>query len=320
MLIKSSISIIATLSIFTLIGCGGGGGSDSSQNGQNSDTATKSVTVERGALYHAKVTDANGQEAKDNGTNVYTFDNDIVYPVTAIAKSDGTTFVDVDGDGQVSRGDVNLSITLKSCSSNVTPITTLVANATSNCDKGQLHDKYTSLASDLNVSLNDLKALPSHVSNKHAIIVQNAAFIELHKGNHNANHQALKQEVEAIKGYTNGLNTHHQIESSVLTHNDCQTYDVNQSVHHPSHPSSGHKNRMIDADGTVHYDGDGHTNHMMDTDGTVHHDQDGHTNHMQDKNGVVHHDEDGHGHHTQSEDGSVHHDEDGHNNHSSGHH
>ena len=54
----NKISIISSAVALLLIGCGGGGGSTNP-----SSSTTYDVTVERGAVYEATVTDASGQTA-----------------------------------------------------------------------------------------------------------------------------------------------------------------------------------------------------------------------------------------------------------------
>lgn len=236
MLYKSSISLLAVL---FFISCGGGGSQDEKGN-NDKEVGSRSVTIERGALYHAHVVDDKGQEGIDNGTNVYTFTHDITFPVTATKKTDGSTYIDVDNNKNPSAGDMDLDITLKSCSKNVTPITTLVANATG-CDKTKVEAKYKKLSKDLNVSVENLQKLPSHLSNNHDIIAHNAVYLKLHGNSHDINHDEIKHEMENIHTYTKDLTTCHEIEVLVLQHNNHHVYNDEQAKKHPSHKGNDHE-------------------------------------------------------------------------------
>ncbi len=125
--------ILSTVTAAILVGCGGGGGSSSSSGTTTPTVTTTDVTVERGAVYGATVTDANGQVAtQKTGTNVYTFATTPVYPITA---SGG--IIDIDNNG-VDEGDIELTTTLTSYSTVVTPITTYLGDVKTDSGKAKL--------------------------------------------------------------------------------------------------------------------------------------------------------------------------------------
>ena len=131
--------VLSTLTAAFLVGCGGGGGSSSSSSGSTSGGTTTpaltstDVTVERGAVYGATVTDANGQVAVQKaGTNIYVFATTPVYPITA---SGG--IIDVDNNG-IDEGDIELTTVLTSYSNVVTPITTYLGNPATDSGKAKL--------------------------------------------------------------------------------------------------------------------------------------------------------------------------------------
>ena len=124
--------VLSALTAAFLVGCGGGGGSSSKTPTTPTVTPTD-VTVERGAVYGATVTDAAGQVAtQKTGTNVYVFATTPVYPITA---SGG--IVDIDNNG-VDEGDIELTTPLTSYSKVITPITDYLGDTTTVTGKAKL--------------------------------------------------------------------------------------------------------------------------------------------------------------------------------------
>lgn len=118
-----SASAAATL---LLIGCG-----------TASDTSTATdITVERGPLLYASVTDADGQEAVMQGYGVYRFENLPVYPVTS---SGG--YIDMNRNNVVDEGDLNASA-LKLRTSQGTAATIVTTLAADNALKAMLQNEY----------------------------------------------------------------------------------------------------------------------------------------------------------------------------------
>lgn len=117
---KSYLSVgLSTLLIASLlVGCG------SSSSNTTKAASPNSVTVEDGPVIGATVKDAAGQVATENGSNVYSFANDITYPVTVTGG-----FVDVDGNGTFGTGDVQLTVPLRAAKGKVvTAVTTYLAD------------------------------------------------------------------------------------------------------------------------------------------------------------------------------------------------
>ncbi len=178
-----SLAVLSALS-FGFTGCG----SDDSSSTQtqesetNTGNATKTVTVERGKVYDANVTDSSTPEqtaTQNEGTNTYTFANEITYPV----KVNGG-FIDVDSDGQYSEGDLELNIEMISYEDKVTPITTYISkdengNYEDDAEKREL--KLQELSTQLNdesANIEDLMKLPSEASTKSQMAI-NSVYAEM---------------------------------------------------------------------------------------------------------------------------------------------
>ncbi len=185
-----SLAVLSALS-FGFTGCG----SDDSSSTQtqesetNTGNATKTVTVERGKVYDANVTDSSTPEqtaTQNEGTNTYTFANEITYPV----KVNGG-FIDVNGDGQYSEGDLPLNIEMVSYEDKVTAITTyiskdeagaLITDATKRTEK--LQTLVTQL-DDSNATADELLKVPSEASTK-VQMATNAIYAEMSDGTPNS--------------------------------------------------------------------------------------------------------------------------------------
>ena len=171
--------VISALTAAFLVGCGGGGSSSSSSGTGSSGTITPSltstdVTVERGAVYGATVTDANGQVATQiAGKNVYTFATTPVYPITA---SGG--IIDIDNNG-IDEGDIELTTVLTSYSNVVTPITTYLGNPATDSGKAKLAKlkEIAGVASDDDF----FKKAPSELSTE-VLVLTNALFDIMNDG------------------------------------------------------------------------------------------------------------------------------------------
>lgn len=113
-------SFVAATVIFS--GCGGGGDT-SSVPATTTDTPT-TITVQRGPILGAIVTDTVGNVAKEVGNGDYTFKSTPIYPVVV---SGGV--IDIDRDGVISVGDVANDLNLSTTSGSVvTMATTLATN------------------------------------------------------------------------------------------------------------------------------------------------------------------------------------------------
>lgn len=164
------LSVIAGVTI-GLTGCSGSGGSSNSLG--NNSIASTDITVERGAVYDANVTDADGQKANKN---VYTFATTPNYPITVI---DG--WVDVDNDGKKTIEDITLEKPMFSYTNVVTPITTYIADTNDSIREQRLAD----LETMLNISKEELLKIPSEASTD-AMLAHNAVFYELISRNNTA--------------------------------------------------------------------------------------------------------------------------------------
>jgi len=184
----SAISVIAGS---ILIGCG------SSDNSSTINTPT-GITVERGAVYDAVVSDANGNIAKRTvGSNIYTFSNTPIYPIKAVGG-----WIDVNGDGNKTIGtDVILDITLTSYSNVITPVTTYIGDINKN------RSKLDRLINDLNTTEIELLKKPSDADYK-AIITQNSLYKIMKENNTSELNDSHFNDINI--SYSNLETTYHQ--------------------------------------------------------------------------------------------------------------
>jgi hypothetical protein len=111
------ISTVAAALLFS--GCGEGGGSSTPVT----PTATKIITVERGPLLDANVTDALGHSAVELGNGEYAFDHEPEYPITATGG-----YIDIDRNGVIDAGEVKNELELKTQSGDVVTMATTLAS------------------------------------------------------------------------------------------------------------------------------------------------------------------------------------------------
>lgn len=110
--------IVSTLAALTLAGCSGTSSTDAA-----STTATD-ITVERGPVEGATVTDANGQLAQYMGQARYRFTSTPAYPITAEGG-----YIDINRNGIIEAGEVKLQYRLEAQQGEVmTVVTTLASN------------------------------------------------------------------------------------------------------------------------------------------------------------------------------------------------
>ncbi len=113
------ISAVAATILFS--GCGGGGSSSSPAN--TLESVSKTITVERGPLLDANVTDALGHGAIELGAGEYTFDHNPEYPISATGG-----YIDVNRDGKIDAGEVRNELKLKALSGDVVTMATTLAS------------------------------------------------------------------------------------------------------------------------------------------------------------------------------------------------
>ena len=176
--IKIGMSLaLATVLSLGVTGCGGSSDDDAAA----SVSSAVDVVVERGKVYDANVTDSStpAQVATQKSRqNVYTFANTPVYPVVA-----NGGWIDVNDDGVMDVNDTKLDIEMKSYSTSVTPVTTLIADANATLREQNLENLITKLnesgvGSDANVTAEDLLKVPS-AAPRDVMIVSNAIFKDM---------------------------------------------------------------------------------------------------------------------------------------------
>ncbi len=119
------ISTVAAALLFS--GCDSSNVQDTSGDTTTGTTTTtnttKIITVERGPLLDANVTDAEGHVAVEVGEGKYAFDHEPEYPVTA-----NGGYIDVNYNGQVDAGEVKNAIELQTAEGNVITMASTVAS------------------------------------------------------------------------------------------------------------------------------------------------------------------------------------------------
>ena len=174
-------------SILLLNGCGSGNGGSSSSN----SSGTTSVTVERGPVYNATVTDSSNPiqtAVQKEGENIYVFSKVPVYPITATGG-----IIDVDGNG-IDEGDIQLNQPLTSYSNVITPITDYLGDISSETGKTKLKNLEDTLGIDFND--NDLiNSVPSKLSTN-IIVLSNTLFDTKVKG---SNAGSIKTKFDEFK-------------------------------------------------------------------------------------------------------------------------
>lgn len=135
---KLNSLVISTLTAAFLVGCGGisdGTTSSSEATSPSSSEATStSVPVTKGPLLMAIAKDgADKTGTQVAGTNKYTFEGDISYPITVTGG-----YVDVNNNGKVDAGDYEFTGKLSSFSNVVTPITTYLGDTSKDTGKAKL--------------------------------------------------------------------------------------------------------------------------------------------------------------------------------------
>jgi len=192
--IGMSVALATVLSL-SVTGCGGSSDSESGTD----------VTVERGKVYDATVTDSSTPvqtATQKSGKNVYTFSKAPTFPVIVTGG-----WIDVNDDGKQGTEDVALDIQMKSYTTTVTPITTYVADA----DKTIREQKLEALAAKLNesgigedatITVEDLLKVPS-AAPADVMITANAIYKDFkEKGNTTGtNDTEILSQFSTIEGY-----------------------------------------------------------------------------------------------------------------------
>lgn len=110
--------IVSTLAALILAGCSGTSSTDAASS------STTDITVERGPVEGATVTDANGQVAKFMGQARYRFSSTPTYPIIAEGG-----YIDINRNGVIEAGEVKLQYKLEAQQGEViTVVTTLARN------------------------------------------------------------------------------------------------------------------------------------------------------------------------------------------------
>jgi len=181
------IGVVSLLSMgLILSGCGGESSSSSTPEGQVLHPTD--ITVERGAVYDARVTDASGEIAVEKrGENVYSFTDTPKYPISVAGG-----WIDVDGDGKKTVADVVLEYPMYSYSNVVTPLTTYLADS----DKAVRDAKILALQNRFGSDAVEISNVPS-TSTQKAMLLQNALYGKLISNDNNRTRVTLN-DVESL--------------------------------------------------------------------------------------------------------------------------
>jgi len=112
---KSLLISMAASAAILMSGCG----SASTEASEASAAPAAVITVERGPLLDASVSDARGQAADELGNGQYAFENQPEYPVTAVGG-----YIDVNRNGKIDAGEVANTLKLQANAGDVVTIAT----------------------------------------------------------------------------------------------------------------------------------------------------------------------------------------------------
>ena len=231
-------TLLSVMAIFGLSGCSG----DTASGGVVAyEMSSKEVTVERGKVFGATVTDSSTPAQTAVGTlnsNVYKFAKAPTYPVIV---SGG--YIDVDSDGEITTADIKLDMTMKSYSDKVTPISTYLAKDNNETARQERLDELVVMLQEMDgnstVSSDDLLELPSKAK-KEAVLVANSIFAKFEFSDDNLgmlNKTSIKSQLQAIKNLLlqSGIeltdaNFYQKVEEAVMLNlkSNSKVYNVDQ--------------------------------------------------------------------------------------------
>ena len=171
---KINVFLYFILFIFMFLGCGPSGTTNNIKknikDNNISDTSVP-ITVERGPIFKATVTDINGNKAINDNlgfSNIYRFATQPSYPITVTGG-----YIDINRDGKLDENDTKLDINMSSYSNIVSPLTTIVGNNTKIIKE---------LSKYYKISKEEItQEIPSQ-SSKNAIILSNIVYEALKQG------------------------------------------------------------------------------------------------------------------------------------------
>lgn len=169
---KQTHIYISSILSLCFLGCGPSGSCESINLDSNTKTQNSvDIKVERGAVFMSTVVDANGTKASKNNlgySNIYTFPNQPIYPISAKGG-----YIDIDGNGKLTRDDAKLDIDMVSYSNIISPLTTIVKDNNSSIEY---------LTKNYNISRSDIfDKVPSKTSID-TILFSNIAYIAIKNG------------------------------------------------------------------------------------------------------------------------------------------
>jgi len=171
---KIKLSLVLATLVLGFAGCG-----------SSDDDSSTDVTVERGKVYDAVVKDSSSPAqvaTQKDGENVYTFKNEPTYPVVVTGG-----WIDVNNNGTMDSEDIKLDIEMKSYTTNVTPVTTYIADDSEEARDAKLKALVEKLnengvGEDTKISEEDLLKVPSEAPQDVAVLA-NAVFMDMKETN-----------------------------------------------------------------------------------------------------------------------------------------
>jgi hypothetical protein len=124
-IVKNSSIISMVVATLLLSGCG----SDGTTTLTEAADQSRVITVERGPLLDANVTDEQGHVAVELGEGRYAFDHEPHYPITATGG-----YIDVDRNGKIDAGEVKNELQLSTHSGDVITMATTLAGSSENLE------------------------------------------------------------------------------------------------------------------------------------------------------------------------------------------
>ncbi|MCK4442173.1 MAG: hypothetical protein KAU90_09195 [Sulfurovaceae bacterium] len=189
---KQTHIYISSILSLCLLGCGPSGSCENINLDSNTKTQNSvDIKVERGAVFMSTVVDANGTKASKNNlglSNIYTFPNQPIYPISAKGG-----YIDIDGNGKLTRDDTKLDIDMVSYSNIISPLTTIVKDNNNSIEY---------LTKNYNISRSDIfDKVPSQTSID-TILFSNIAYRAIKNG-YKIGSDEFTQTVDSIKDIYN---------------------------------------------------------------------------------------------------------------------
>jgi hypothetical protein len=222
---------LATVMVLGMSGCGSSDSSSTTPTTPAVPVTTTDVTVERGPVYDANVTDAAGQVAQQKaGLNVYSFTQTPAYPITV-----NGGWIDLDGDKIKSVNDMALNTTMQSYSNTVTPMTTFIADGNQTVREERIQTLLNAMNADGTnlVTAEDLLKVASEAPQKVQMTI-NAVYAEMIQNPADINQNNILARINMYKNMNVDANMTSKASAMIYENQLLQDSSLNLSKFTPS--------------------------------------------------------------------------------------